>query len=167
MSFHSFSVFSSFTFCVLGGETLDINELNALADQVALEPRDKEEEARLRKQLGSKRLLDRVGLRSNHLSAAADSRAVVSKFQDEVRTSRCILSICSLTLSSQAMNLFERTGTRCIAMFTRGHVDDGFIPTYVESGDSMDFFIQTYKTPGLDYVRHFEQWSCLKDRSES
>jgi hypothetical protein len=62
------------------------------------------------------------------------------------------------------MNLHTRTGTRCVALFTRGNVDDQFIPTYAESGGSFDFFIQSLKIAGLDVLRLFEQWSCIQDQ---
>jgi hypothetical protein len=62
------------------------------------------------------------------------------------------------------MNLHTRTGTRCVALFTRGNVDDQFIPTYAESGGSFDFFIQSLKIAGLDVLRLFEQWSCMQDQ---
>ena len=65
------------------------------------------------------------------------------------------------------MTLFERTGTRGVALFTRGNVDDHFMPTYAESGGAFDFFLQATKIPGLTYVRQFEQWSCLQERGRS
>ncbi|KAJ7093860.1 hypothetical protein B0H15DRAFT_798935 [Mycena belliarum] len=129
------------------GETLSLKDLNELADTVMLEPLDPEDVAKWKKQLGESRRLKRVGLRGNNLSAAADARTIVARIEDEI------------------MNLFERTGTRCFALFTRGHVDDGFTPTYAESGGSIDFFLQSTGTHALAWLRRFEQWACVQDRS--
>ncbi|KAJ7433565.1 hypothetical protein FB451DRAFT_319632 [Mycena latifolia] len=111
------------------GEKMTLKDLNALADSVILEPRSKQEEARLKNQLETKRKLDRVGLRGNNLSAAADARAVANRIQDKL------------------MNLFERTGTRGVLLLSRGHVDDHFMPTYTESGGSLNFFLQHLPLP--------------------
>ncbi|KAJ7321635.1 hypothetical protein DFH08DRAFT_970000 [Mycena albidolilacea] len=129
------------------GETMSLKDLTAAADEVAHLPRSKEEVARLRGQLQEKRELVRVGLRANNLSAGADSRAIVNRIQDEI------------------MNLHTRTGTRCVALFTRRNVDDQLIPTYAESGGSFDFFIQSLKIAGLNVLRLFEQWSCIQDQA--
>jgi hypothetical protein len=51
-----------------------------------------------------------------------------------------------------------------VALFTRGNVDDQFIPMYAESGGSFDFFIQSLKIAGLDVLCLFEQWSCMQDQ---
>ncbi|KAF7372152.1 hypothetical protein MVEN_00074200 [Mycena venus] len=120
------------------GETIPLKELPAAADEVAHLPCSKEEVARLKAQLQEKRELARVGLRANNLSAGTDSRAIVNRIQDEI------------------MNLHMRTGTRCVALFTCGNVDDQFIPTYAELGGSFDFFIQSLKIAGLDLLRLFE-----------
>ncbi|KAJ7830575.1 hypothetical protein B0H14DRAFT_3464721 [Mycena olivaceomarginata] len=129
------------------GETMSLQDLTAATDKVAHLPRSKEEVARLRGQLQEKRELARVGLRANNLLAGADSQAIVNRIQDEI------------------MNLHTRTGTRCVALFTRGNIDDQFIPTYAESGGSFDFFIQSLKIAGLDVLRLFEQWSCIQDQA--
>ncbi|KAJ7089278.1 hypothetical protein B0H15DRAFT_800617 [Mycena belliarum] len=130
------------------GTKRSVQELSAEADILATtKSYTKEEEAFLFNQLKAKRELSRVGMRGNNLSAAADARSVASRVHDEFTT------------------LFERTGTRCIAFFSRGHVDDGFLPTYAESGGSMDFFLQSLQVSGLDAVRRFEQWCCIQDRA--
>ncbi|KAJ7068931.1 hypothetical protein B0H15DRAFT_807362 [Mycena belliarum] len=130
------------------GTKRSVQDLSAEADVLSTtKSYTKEEEAFLFNQLKAKRELSRVGMRGNNLSAAADSRSVASRVHDEFTT------------------LYERTGTRCIAFFSRGHVDDGFLPTYAESGGSMDFFLQSLQVSGLDVVRRFEQWSCTQDRA--
>ncbi|KAJ7669096.1 hypothetical protein B0H17DRAFT_1209746 [Mycena rosella] len=68
-------------------------------------------------------------------------------------------------IQEEFMNLLERTGTRAVAFFSRGHVDDGFLPTYAESGESMDFYLQSTKIPGLDLLRRYELWCCNRDRA--
>ncbi|KAJ7849680.1 hypothetical protein B0H14DRAFT_3452382 [Mycena olivaceomarginata] len=101
------------------GETMSLQDLTAAADKVAHLPRSKEEVARLRGQLQEKWELAHVGLHANNLSAGADSQAIVNRIQDEI------------------MNLHTRTGMRCVALFTRGNIDDQFIPTYAESGGQL------------------------------
>ncbi|KAJ7439665.1 hypothetical protein FB451DRAFT_1569846 [Mycena latifolia] len=129
------------------GEKMSLQDLSHVADHIMQSPIPAQETARLKAQLQSKRHLKRVGMRSNNLSAAADARAVATRVQEEF------------------MNLFERTGTRAVAFLSRGHVDDAFLPTYAESGGSMDFFLQSTKTPGLDLLRRYELWCCNQDRS--
>ncbi|KAJ7084528.1 hypothetical protein B0H15DRAFT_949931 [Mycena belliarum] len=129
------------------GEKLSWGELLNLADQVMLQPISKNEKARMVAQLEADRTTRRVGVRSNNLSAGADSRAVASRVQEEF------------------MNLFERTGTRAVAFFSRGHVDDAFLPTYAESGGSMDFYLQSTKMAGLDLLRRYELWCCNQERA--
>lgn len=57
------------------------------------------------------------------------------------------------------LDLHACTGTRGVALFTRGNIDDQFMPSYAELGGSFDFFIQSLKVLGLDVLRLFEQWS--------
>ncbi|KAJ7451072.1 hypothetical protein FB451DRAFT_1145862 [Mycena latifolia] len=129
------------------GEKMSLQDLSHVADHIMQSPIPAQETARLKAQLQSKRHLKRVGMRSNNLSAAADARAVATRVQEEF------------------MNLFEWTGTRAVAFLSRGHVDDAFLPTYAESGGSMDFFLQSTKTPGLDLLHRYELWCCNQDRS--
>jgi hypothetical protein len=149
----------------LGGEKLNLKQLNAAAKVIAKQPRTREETARLIKQLEDSRATKRIGVRANNLAAAADSRMVVARIQEEVSFRRS--GVKDFAHPRQMMTLFERTGTRGVALFTRGNCDDHFMPTYAESGGGFDFFLQTTKVPGLTYVRQFEQWSCMQERGKS
>lgn len=65
------------------------------------------------------------------------------------------------------MCLFERTGTRGFAFFTRGHLDDTAMPTFVQSGDSAAFCVEVLKMSAEDLLCKFEQWSCNRGQGAS
>ncbi|KAJ6589802.1 hypothetical protein B0H10DRAFT_1961237 [Mycena sp. CBHHK59/15] len=62
------------------------------------------------------------------------------------------------------IDLFERTGIRGIALFTRGNADDPTLPHCVDSDDVMEFFGQNLGIPAVDVLRRFESWSCTLDQ---
>lgn len=61
------------------------------------------------------------------------------------------------------MNLYERTGTRGFAFFTRGNLDDAFMPTFAGSGDAIAFCVEVLKMPAVDILRRFEQWALTRE----
>ncbi|KAJ7090450.1 hypothetical protein C8R44DRAFT_957496 [Mycena epipterygia] len=131
------------------GKNLKLSELQALADQQILDgPPCAEEEERLINQLHAARELKRVGLRASNVTAAVDTRVSVAGMQDNL------------------MGLFERTGTRGFAFFTRGHLDDTAMPTFVQSGDSAAFCVEVLKTSAEDLLCKFEQWSCNRAQAQ-
>ncbi|KAJ6525390.1 hypothetical protein B0H19DRAFT_1276185 [Mycena capillaripes] len=133
----------------------EVNLRNALVHDLHLKARERGETISLKdlgrvadeKQLVEYRQLKRVGLRANNLAAGADSRATVSHIQQEL------------------MDLYECTGTYGVALFSRGNIDDAFIPAYAESGGAFAFFLRSLKIAGLDVLRLFEQWCCVQDRA--
>ncbi|KAJ6599946.1 hypothetical protein DFH09DRAFT_901650, partial [Mycena vulgaris] len=128
----------------LEGKTIHITELHTLADEAIVTGFTKEEEEQLIETLREAREHKRVGVRASNVAAAVDTRSTVSEIQDEI------------------MSLYERTGTRGIAFFTRGHLDDSVMPTVVQSGDAIAFCVEVLKKPAIDIVRLFEQWSCSR-----
>lgn len=60
------------------------------------------------------------------------------------------------------MSLYERTGTRGFAFFSRGHIDDSVMPTFAQAGEAVAFFVEVMKVPAIDILRRFEQWSCTR-----
>ncbi|KAJ7023108.1 hypothetical protein C8F04DRAFT_1193768 [Mycena alexandri] len=129
------------------GHNFQLPELQKRADSFLLEGISEEEQARLKAALVAHRQLSTKGLRATHIGAAVDSRSVASHSQDELR------------------NLYERTGTRAFAFFTRGGVDDAFMPTFAASGDSAAFCVEVLKKPAVDILRMFEAWSITRDRN--
>ncbi|KAJ7130601.1 hypothetical protein C8R44DRAFT_872387 [Mycena epipterygia] len=68
-------------------------------------------------------------------------------------------------LAATIMTLYKCMSTHYVMLFSHGYIDDGFIPSYAELGDSMDFFVKTLKIPGLDILCRFEGWSVNKDQA--
>ncbi|KAF8185593.1 hypothetical protein K438DRAFT_2020020 [Mycena galopus ATCC 62051] len=60
-------------------------------------------------------------------------------------------------------DLYERTGVRAFAMFTRGNPDDPSVPHIEDSDEAHLFFLEHLKMDILDVMRKFEQWSCTRD----
>ncbi|KAJ7270011.1 hypothetical protein B0H12DRAFT_1067443 [Mycena haematopus] len=105
----------------------------------------KEEENRLFAQLRAHRELKRRGIRATNRSAATDALQNATRIGDVMR------------------NLFERTGVRALAMFTRGNPDDPAAPHFVDSDQARLFFQQVMKIDMYDVLLKFEQWSCTRD----
>ncbi|KAJ7826158.1 hypothetical protein B0H13DRAFT_2121348, partial [Mycena leptocephala] len=105
-----------------------------------------EEEKRLRKQLREHRELKQRGIRSTNRAAAADAMQNANRVGDVL------------------MDLYERTGVRSIALFTRGHPDDPSVPHIVDSDETRNFFQEALGLPVLDVLRLLEQWSCTRDK---
>ncbi|KAJ6532937.1 hypothetical protein B0H10DRAFT_2449621 [Mycena sp. CBHHK59/15] len=65
-------------------------------------------------------------------------------------------------MQDEIMGLYERTGTRGFAFFTRGHLNDAVMPTFVQSGDAISFCMEVLKKPAIEVLQLFEQWSCSR-----
>lgn len=61
------------------------------------------------------------------------------------------------------LDLFERTGIRSIAIFSRGNPDDAALPYCADSDDALNFFQEVLGISPYDLLRRFEQWSCNQD----
>ncbi|KAF8203390.1 hypothetical protein K438DRAFT_1964868 [Mycena galopus ATCC 62051] len=64
------------------------------------------------------------------------------------------------------LDLYERTGIRGIAIFSRGCTDDPGIPHAVDSDDAMEFMQQELDIAPLDFLRKFEHWCVRQDEDE-
>lgn len=63
-------------------------------------------------------------------------------------------------LGCQLVDLFERTGVRAFAMFSRSHIQDMAVPHIVDSDNARAFFQQTFGKSHMQFLMKFEQWSC-------
>ncbi|KAJ7159875.1 hypothetical protein C8R43DRAFT_947961 [Mycena crocata] len=106
---------------------------------------DEAEKQRLIKQLIKHWELHRHGARSTNKAVAVDA----------VKT--------ELNIRNVLLDLYERTGVRGFAVFSRGNPDDSALPHSVESDGSMDFFEQVFDISEYDLICKFEQWSCTQD----
>ncbi|KAJ7182986.1 hypothetical protein C8R43DRAFT_1116599 [Mycena crocata] len=104
-----------------------------------------EEKARLIAQLESKRSTERVGVRATNRAAQADGIQVVNDVHDEM------------------LDLFERTGIRGVAIFSRAHPDDAGLPFVIDSDEAVLFFLQVLGISKTELLARFEQWSCAQD----
>ncbi|KAJ7168419.1 hypothetical protein C8R43DRAFT_1121574 [Mycena crocata] len=69
-------------------------------------------------------------------------------------------------IGEEAMDLYERTGTRIVGFVSRGHPDDPGRPSTIESDDALVFFKQQYGIDFCDMLRHFELWCLSRDEGE-
>jgi Fe2+ transport system protein B len=122
-----------------------------------------EEQKRLLKQLREHRELKHRGIRSTNRASAADAMQNANRVGDVVRH---VFLGCLLFLNTllQLMDLYERTGVRSIALFTRGHPDDPSVPHVVDSDETRSFFQEALGVSVLDILRLLEQWSCTRDK---
>ncbi|KAJ7445934.1 hypothetical protein FB451DRAFT_1292519 [Mycena latifolia] len=106
---------------------------------------DDAEKKRLLDQLVAYRNTQKRGARATNKAAAMDGMQVAHRVRDML------------------LDLFERTGIRGIALFTRGNPDDEALPHGVDSDDSLDFFQEELGISFLDALRSFERYSCTLD----
>ena len=64
--------------------------------------------------------------------------------------------------SSQLRNLSERTGMCGLAFFTRTHIHDSAMPTWVDSDDAVAFVSEVLDLDPMDFLTKFEQWACTR-----
>jgi hypothetical protein len=103
---------------------------------------------RLMDQLEEKRQTETRGARATNKAAANDARKT------------------SMSIGEQLTNLYERTGVRAFAVFSRGNADDDTLPQAVDSDNALEFFLQEMGTDQLDVMRKFEHYSCTMDEGE-
>ncbi|KAF8141013.1 hypothetical protein K438DRAFT_1995399 [Mycena galopus ATCC 62051] len=111
----------------------------------SLDDIDAEEAKRLINQLLEHRQLKRRGVRATTQAAQLDG------FQ----TARGI--------GNALLDLYERTGIRGIAIFSRGCTDDPGIPHAVDSDDALEFLQQELDMDPFDFLRKFEHWCVMQD----
>ena len=64
----------------------------------------------------------------------------------------------------QLRNLSERTGMCALAFFTRTHIHDGSMPTWVDSDDAIAFVSEVLGLDPMDFLTKFEQWACARSK---
>ncbi|KAJ6622051.1 hypothetical protein B0H10DRAFT_2214658 [Mycena sp. CBHHK59/15] len=126
------------------GHALKLPALQAMADKILIMELSEAEEEHLITQLQDHRDLHHMGLHASNIAAATNARGAITRLQQEI------------------MMLYERTGTRAIAFFTHGHIDDTIMPSYAVSGDTMDFFLECQKLhiAGIDVLyKMIKNWT--------
>ncbi|KAJ6456044.1 hypothetical protein C8R45DRAFT_943726 [Mycena sanguinolenta] len=96
-------------------------------------------------QLEDHRELQHKGVCATNKSAGADA------MQNAVQMGRIM------------RDMYERTGVRCLAFFTRGNPNDASLPHIEDSGGSRRFCIEALEMDEYDFVRAFERWACQQD----
>ncbi|KAJ7094073.1 hypothetical protein B0H15DRAFT_799083 [Mycena belliarum] len=135
------------------GDTKNLRDLqDDLADaiddgDIVTDPEllDDNEKKRLIDQLIEHRATKKRGMRATNRAAAMDGTQTAQKIGDAM------------------LDLFERTGIRGFAMFSRGNPDDAALPVCLDSDDALDFFQQVYDIPWADALRAFERHCCTMD----
>ncbi|KAJ6565123.1 hypothetical protein B0H10DRAFT_1965806 [Mycena sp. CBHHK59/15] len=113
--------------------------------EAAASAMSEEEKKHLIDQLIEHRELERQGVRGTNKAAATDGRQMASRVRDAL------------------LDLFEHTGIRAFALFSRGNPNNAALPHSVESNNTSTFFQQVLGISPLDLLRCFEQWSCTQD----
>jgi hypothetical protein len=103
-----------------------------------------------------------TGARSSNNAAAADCRECITKVSTEVCT---LLNHIWVTLKLLKLrNLSERTGVCALAFFTRTHIYDSAIPSWVDSDDAVAFVSEVLNLDPMDFLTKFEQWACARTK---
>ncbi|KAJ7694860.1 hypothetical protein B0H17DRAFT_931362 [Mycena rosella] len=135
------------------GESKSLGELQddilaAVEDgelEVSAAKLDQAEKKRLIDQLIAYRETQRHGARATNKAAAMNGVATAAGVRDVL------------------IDLFERTGIRALALFSRGNPDNDALPNCVDSDESKGFFESMLKTSYLDILRSFERYCCTRD----
>jgi hypothetical protein len=61
-------------------------------------------------------------------------------------------------------NLAERVGVTGFAFFTRGHIHDSIVPTWIDSDGGAAFITEVLGHDCMDMMTRFEQWACARNR---
>ncbi|KAJ7862672.1 hypothetical protein B0H14DRAFT_3444610 [Mycena olivaceomarginata] len=137
-----------------GGEQKSLEEYNGdlqneIDDGAAFDEESlgKVEYDRLMDQLEEKRQTETRGAHATNKAAANDARKT------------------SMSIGEQLTNLYERTGVRAFAIFSRGNADDETLPQAVDSDNTLEFFLQEMGTDQLDVMHKFERYSCTMDHA--
>ncbi|KAJ7707051.1 hypothetical protein B0H14DRAFT_3643868 [Mycena olivaceomarginata] len=113
----------------------------------SLKDLDPLEETRLLNQLLQHRGAKNRGIRATSKAAQLDGRLTAAKVRDAL------------------VNLYQRTGIRAFAVFSRSNSDDPTLPYCVDSDDALNFFLQVCNHDSFALMRKFEQWLCVQDES--
>ncbi|KAK7040637.1 hypothetical protein R3P38DRAFT_2374949, partial [Favolaschia claudopus] len=125
---------------------LFISKLSGEEYKIYKESLSSTEKTRILKQLSEKRDIRTHGARATNKAVA----------NDVIQTSTLI--------GKMLVELYERTGTRSAAFFTRAHPNDPAIPCMVDCEATRNFFLDVLKIDHLDVVRKLELWACTRDQ---
>ncbi|KAJ7721907.1 hypothetical protein B0H16DRAFT_1473653 [Mycena metata] len=106
---------------------------------------DSEERKRILKQLVDHRTLKRTGIRATTKAQQLDSVKTVISVQHVLD------------------DLYERTGVRAIAIFSRGKADDPSVPHIVDSDEAGGFFMKSLGMSKVELLRKFENYNCSRE----
>ncbi|KAJ6569310.1 hypothetical protein B0H19DRAFT_1256954 [Mycena capillaripes] len=123
-------------------ETLSSEEYKALRDSLTKEQKDD-----LITQLEEHRKLKRVGIRATNKSVALDVVHNANHIGDVI------------------LDIYERTGARGIALFSRGHPNNPSKPCFIDSDETRAFFLQVLGIDVFDVLRKLEYWSCTRNKA--
>jgi hypothetical protein len=104
----------------------------------------------------------KTGARSSNNAAAADCRTSITNVTTEVLTPWIIFWVELKLL--QLRNLSERTGMCALAFFTRTHINDNTMPTWVDSDDAVAFLSEVLDIDPMVFLAKFEQWACARNK---
>ncbi|KAJ7832583.1 hypothetical protein B0H13DRAFT_2370875 [Mycena leptocephala] len=99
----------------------------------------------LMKQLTEHQAYKHRGIRATNKSLAMDAMQTANRIGDVLE------------------DLFERTGVRAFAIFSRGSPEDPAAPHIIDSDDARQFFQRSFGKSFVDFVLKFEHWSCTQD----
>ncbi|KAF8209479.1 hypothetical protein K438DRAFT_1666212, partial [Mycena galopus ATCC 62051] len=125
--------------------TIELNEELKYKYEELKESMSEDKKKELLAQLEEHRELQHKGVRATNKSASADAMQNAARIGEVMK------------------DLYERTGVRAFAMFTRGNPDDPSVPHIEDSDEARLFFLEHLKMDILDVMRKFEQWSCTRD----
>jgi hypothetical protein len=126
----------------------------------------KDEKQRLINQLLEHRYQARTSMRATMKTAQIDASNTAERIGNEVHFFCPSGAHGRRSDEPQLMDLFEHTGVRAFACFSRGHADDPSRAHSVDSDDAMDFMLQGMEVTSQHFMRKFEQWSCNIDNGE-
>ena len=145
------------------GDRLKLSEIQKLVDDdTAMQDLSEEKQKEYINDLQLHRTTKITGARSSNNAAAADCRTSITNVTTEVRTPWIIFWIVLKLL--QLRNLSERTGMCALAFFTRTHIHDNTMPTWVDSDDAVAFLTEVLEIDPMDFLGKFEQWACARDK---
>jgi hypothetical protein len=114
------------------------------------------------KQLAEHQAYKHRGIRATNKSLAMDAMQTANRVGEVVSSIESCACVFCLTCA-QLEDLFERTGVRAFAIFSRGSPDDPAAPHIVDSDNARQFFQRSFGKSFVDFVLKFEHWSCTED----
>jgi len=145
------------------GDRLKLSEIQKLVDDdTSLQNLSEAKRDQFIEDLQLHRDTKKMGARSSNNAAAADCRTCITNITAEVCTPWMIFRVELMLL--QLRNLSEQTGMCALAFFTRTHIHDNTMPTWVDSDDAIAFVSEVLDIDPMDFLAKFEQWACARTK---